>query len=62
FGVQDADKYQEATLIVNLAESSEKKLVWRAVIRETVGDSLEKNFEMVNKGVAKAFKDYPPAK
>ena len=62
FGVQDADKYQEATLIVNLAESSEKKLVWRAVITETVGDSLEKNFEMVDKGVAKAFKDYPPAK
>jgi hypothetical protein len=62
FSVKDADKYQEATLIVNLAESSQKKLVWRAVIRETVGDSLEKNFEMVNKGVAKAFKDYPPAK
>jgi hypothetical protein len=62
FGVNDADKYQEATLIVNLAESSKKTLVWRAVIRETVGDSLEKNFEMVNKGVAKAFKDYPPAK
>jgi len=62
FGVQEADKYQEATLIVNLAESSKKELVWRAVIRETVGDNLEKNFEMVNKGVAKAFKDYPPAK
>jgi len=62
FSVKDADKYQEATLIVNLDESSKKKLVWRAVIRETVGDSLEKNFEMVNKGVAKAFKDYPPAK
>ena len=62
FGVFDADKYQEATLMVNLAESSKKKMVWQAVIRETVGDSLEKNFEMVNKGVAKAFEDYPPAK
>jgi hypothetical protein len=64
FGVNDvyADKYQEATLIVNLAESSKKKVVWRAVIRETVGDDLEKNFEMVNKGLVKAFKDYPPSK
>jgi hypothetical protein len=62
FGVNDTEKYQEATLIVNLAESSKKALVWRAVIRETVGDNLEKNLEMVNKGVAKAFKDYPPAK
>jgi len=62
FGVNDTDKYQEATLIVNLAESSKKALVWRAVIRETVGDNLEKNFEMVNTGVAKAFEAYPPAK
>lgn len=64
FGVNDiyADKYQEATLIVNLAESSKKKLVWRAVITETLGDDLEKNFEMADKGVAEAFKNYPSAK
>ncbi|BFU96234.1 MAG: protein of unknown function [Nitrospira sp.] len=62
FGMMDADKFQEATLVVNLSESSKKKKVWQAVITETVGDSLEKNFEMINKGVAKAFKDYPPAK
>lgn len=62
FGMNDADKYQEATLVVNLAESSKKKRVWQAVITETVGDNLEKNFEMINKGVAKAFKDYPQAK
>jgi uncharacterized protein DUF4136 len=62
FGVNEAGKYQEATLVVNLSESSQKKLVWRAVIKETVGDNLEKNFEMFNKGVTKAFNDYPPAK
>ena len=62
FGVNDADKYKEATLVVNLAESSKKKRVWQAVITETVGDSLEKNFEMVNKGVTKAFKYYPQGK
>ncbi|HSL04016.1 MAG TPA: DUF4136 domain-containing protein, partial [Nitrospiraceae bacterium] len=62
FGVNEADKYQEATLLVNLAESSKKQMVWQAVIRETVGGSLEKNFEMVNKGVAKAFENYPTPK
>ncbi|BCA53920.1 hypothetical protein W02_10600 [Nitrospira sp. KM1] len=62
FGVNDADKFQEATLVVNLAESSKKRRVWQAVITETIGESLEKNFEMVDKGVAKAFKDYPQAK
>jgi len=62
FGVNDADRYQEATLVVNLAESSKKKRVWQAVIKETVGENLEKNFETMSKGVAKAFKDYPQAK
>ena len=62
FGVNEADKYKEATLLVNLAESSKKKMVWQAVITETVGDSLERNFEMVDEGVAKAFENYPPAK
>ena len=52
----------EGTLIVDLAESLKKKLVWRAVIRAVLEDSLEKNFEIANKGVAKAFKDYPPDK
>lgn len=62
FGVNEADKHKIGTLVVNLAESSQKKPVWRAVIRETVGASLEKNFESIEKGMAKAFKDYPPAK
>jgi hypothetical protein len=62
FAVNEADKFKVATLLVNLAESSKKKMVWRAVITVTMGDSLEKNFDMVNKGVAKAFIDYPPAK
>jgi hypothetical protein len=53
---------REGTLIVDLTESSKKALVWRAVIRAVLGDNLEKNFEMANKGVAKAFKAYPPAK
>ena len=52
----------EGTLIVDLADSSKKKLVWRAVIRAVLGDNLEKNFELAHKGVAEAFKDYPRAK
>ena len=55
-------EYQEGTLIVDLAESSKKELVWRATIVGTLKDSPEKNVEMANKGVAKAFENYPPAK
>ena len=50
----------EGTLIVDLAESSKKKLVWLAVIRAVLGDNLEKNFELAAKGIAGAFSGYPP--
>ncbi|MEI8015948.1 MAG: DUF4136 domain-containing protein [Nitrospira sp.] len=53
---------REGTLIVDMAEPSKKHLVWRAVIRAVLGDNMEENFTLANKGVAKAFKDYPPAK
>lgn len=52
----------EGTLIVDVAESSDKKLVWRAIIRAVLDSHLEKNFELAKSGIAKAFKDYPPAK
>jgi len=55
-------EYQEGTLIVDLAESSKKELVWRGTIVGTLGNSPEKNLDMANAGVAKAFEDYPPAK
>lgn len=55
-------KEHEGTLIVDLADASRKELVWRAVIKAVLGDNLEKNFQMADKGVAEAFKDYPPAK
>lgn len=52
----------EGTLIVDLAKPSKKALVGRAVIRAVLGDSLEENFKLANKGIAEAFKDYPSDK
>ena len=55
-------EYEEGTLIVDLAKASKHELVWRAVISAALRNSLEENFELADKGIAKAFKDYPPAK
>ncbi|OAI44170.1 hypothetical protein AYO43_02460 [Nitrospira sp. SCGC AG-212-E16] len=52
----------EGVLIVDLAVPSKKELVWRAVIRAVMTDNLEENFELADKGIAKAFKNYPPDK
>lgn len=50
----------EGTLIIDLAEAPTHKLVWRAVIRGILKDSLEQNMEREGQGIATAFKDYPP--
>lgn len=55
-------EYEEGTLVVDLAESSKKELVWRATIVAILRGSPEENLELVNKGVVKAFEAYPPAK
>ena len=49
-------------MIVALVESLKKELVWRATIVGMLGASPEENLEVANKGVAKAFEAYPPAK
>jgi len=54
--------YEEGTLIVDLAQSLKKELVWRATIVEILQDAPEKNVEVMNEGVAKAFEQYPPTK
>jgi Domain of unknown function (DUF4136) len=52
----------QGTLVVDLAESSKQKLVWRAVIRAVLKDNMQQNFGLARKGIAEAFKDYPPRK
>ena len=46
-------------MIVHLAESSKKELVWRATIVEMLRDAPEKNVELTDEGVARAFENYP---
>ena len=52
----------EGTLIVNLSEPSDKKVVWRGVIKAVLDNSLEKNLELAHQGIAKAFETYPPVR
>jgi len=53
-------EYTEGTLIVDLATPSKQELIWRASLVGTLNDSSEENLDLVKKGLAKAFADYPP--
>ena len=55
-------EYKEGTLILDLVESAQKQLVWRATIVGTLQDSSQDNVELANEAIAKAFKNYPPSR
>ena len=52
--------YTEGSLVVDLVTSVKKELVWRASTLGELTDSKEKNFQMAEQALAKAFKNYPP--
>ena len=53
-------EYTEGTLIVDLVTPVNKELVWRASTLGELTDSKEKNLQMVEQAIVKAFENYPP--
>lgn len=48
------------TLVVELADARNKQLIWRGAVSDTISDNTDKNIKIVDKAVAKLFKEYPP--
>jgi len=63
-GVGDAttttETYKVGTLVVDLVDTTTKKLVWRGSASDTLSDKSEKNIDNLDKGVVKMFKKFPP--
>ena len=52
----------EGTLILDVADAAKNKLVWRAVIRANLKDSMPENLGLARQGIADAFKQYPASR
>jgi uncharacterized protein DUF4136 len=48
------------TLVVELADTKDKQLLWRGSVSDTITDNSNKNTKTLDKAVAKLFKGYPP--
>jgi len=48
------------TLVVELADTKTKQLLWRGSVSDTISDKTNKNIGTLDKAVAKLFKNYPP--
>ena len=49
----------EGTLIVDLYDAKSQSLVWRGIAQNTLNNNGNKNQQMVEKAVAKMFKQWP---
>jgi hypothetical protein len=54
------DTYKVGTLVVDLFDAENRKLVWRAVSSDTLSDKSDKNIKNLNKGMQKMFRHFPP--
>jgi uncharacterized protein DUF4136 len=54
------ETYKVGTLVVDLFESSTKKLLWRGTSSDTLSNNSDKNIKNLDKGVEKMFKQFPP--
>jgi hypothetical protein len=49
----------EGTLIVDIDDAKNQSLVWRGIAQNTLNNNGNKNQEMVQKAIAKMFKQWP---
>ena len=54
------ETYKVGTLVVDLFDSSTKKLIWRGSASDTLSDKSDKNIKNLDKGVNKMFDHFPP--
>ena len=54
------ENYKVGTLVVDLFDANNKKLIWRGSASDTLSDKSEKNIKSLDKGVQKMFRHFPP--
>jgi hypothetical protein len=54
------ETYKVGTLVVDIFDGKDKKLIWRGVSSETLSDKSDKNIKKLDKEAAKMFHHFPP--
>jgi len=52
--------YRQGTLVVEIADADGHQLLWRGTATDTLSDNSDKNIKMLNNGLNKMFKNFPP--
>jgi hypothetical protein len=54
------ENYEVGTLVVDMFDTSTKKLIWRSSARDVLSGKPEKNVKKLDKAVEKMFAHFPP--
>ena len=54
------DTYEVGTLVVDLFDTNNKKIIWRGSASDTLSDKSDKNIKKLNMDVQKMFDHFPP--
>jgi hypothetical protein len=54
------ENYKVGTLVLDMYDASNKRLIWRGTATETLSEKPEANEKKLEKSVEKMFKDFPP--
>ena len=52
--------YEVGTLVVDMFDAQNKKLIWRGSASDTISDKPDKNIKTLEKGTQKMFDHFPP--
>ena len=55
-----ATTYEQGTLVIDIWQAKENRLVWRGVVSDTLSGNPDRNTDRINRGVARAFESFPP--
>lgn len=53
-------KYNTGTVVLDMWDAKEKRLVWRGIVSDVVSDNPQKNAGKIMKAAQELFKGYPP--
>ena len=56
-----ATTYEQGTLVIDIWQAEENRLVWRGVVTDTLSGNPDRNTDKINRGVARAFEGFPPS-
>jgi len=54
------ETYKVGTLVIDLFDTKTKQLIWRGSSSGTLSNNSNKNIQILDKGVEKLFKQFPP--